>query len=53
MDENKTSSIKTLLYDTDNDEAKRTIFETEYQEILYVYAYNYNWNNGFEISKTV
>lgn len=53
MDENKISNVKTLLYDADNDEVKRTIFQTEDQEILYVYAYNYNWDNGFDIPQTV
>ena len=53
MDENKISSVKALLYDTDNDEVKRTIFQTEDQEILYVYAYNYNWDNGFDIPQAV
>ena len=53
MDENKISSVKALLYDTDNGEVKRTIFQTEDQEILYVYAYNYNWDNGFDILQTV
>lgn len=53
MDENKISSVKALLYDTDNDEVKRTIFQTEDQEILYVYAYNYNWDNGFDIPQIV
>lgn len=53
MDENKISSVKALLYDTDNDEVTRTIFQTEDQEILYVYAYNYNWDNGFDIPQAV
>lgn len=53
MDGNKISSVKALLYDTDNDEVKRIIFQTEDQEILYVYAYNYNWDNGFDIPQTV
>lgn len=53
MDENKISSVKELLYDTDNDEVKRTIFQTEDQEILYVYAYNYNWDNAFDIPQAV
>lgn len=53
MDENKILSVKALLYDTDNDEVKRTIFQTEDQEILYVYVYNYNWDNGFNIPQTV
>lgn len=53
MDENKISRVKALLYDTDNDEVTRTIFKTEDQEILYVYAYNYNWDNGFDIPQVV
>jgi len=53
MDENKSSSVKVLLYDTDDDEVKRTIFQTEDQELLYVYANNYNWDNGFDIPQAV
>lgn len=53
MDENKISNIKRLLYDTDNDEVKRIIFQTEDQEVLYVYTYNYNWDNGFDIPQIV
>lgn len=53
MDENKISNVKALLYDADNDEVKRIIFQTEDQEILYVYAYNYNWDNGFDIPQLV
>jgi len=53
MDENKIVNVKALLYDTDNGEVKRTIFQTEDQEILYVYAYNYNWDNGFDIPQAV
>lgn len=53
MDESKISNVKVLLYDADNDEVKRTIFQTEDQEILYVYAYNYNWDNGFDIPQLV
>lgn len=53
MDENRISSVKALLYDTNNDEVKRTIFQTEDQEILYVYAYNYNWDDGFDIPQTI
>lgn len=53
MDENKISNVKALLYDSDNDEVKRTIFQTEDQEILYIYAYNYNWDNGFDIPQIV
>lgn len=53
MDENKISNVKALLYNADNDEVKRTIFHTEDQETLYVYAYNYNWDNGFDIPQLV
>lgn len=53
MDENKISNVKALLYDADNDEVKKVIFQTEDQEILYVFAYNYNWDNGFVIPQTV
>ncbi len=53
IDENKISNVKSLLYDADNDEVKRAIFQTEDQEILYVYSYNYNWDNGFDIPQTV
>lgn len=51
MDEKKIIYVKALLYDTD--EVKRTISQTEDQEILYVYAYNYNWDNGFDIPQAV
>ena len=50
MDENKIVNVKALLYDADTDEVKRIISQTEDQEILYVYAYNYNWDNGFDIA---
>jgi hypothetical protein len=53
MDENKILKVKELLYNVDNDEVKRVIFQTGDQEILYVYAYNYNWDNGFDIPQTV
>ena len=49
MDENKIVNVKALLYDADTDEVKRIISQTEDQEILYVYAYNYNWDHGFDI----
>lgn len=53
MDEKTIAYTQALLYDTDNDEVKRTIFRTENREILYVYAYNYNWDNGFDIPQAV
>ena len=53
MDENKIVKVKALLYDTDTDEVKRIISQMKDQEILYVYAYNYNWDNGYDIPQTV
>lgn len=53
MNEKVISNAKALLYDIDNDEVKRAIIQTEDQEILYVYADNYNWDNGFDIPQTV
>ena len=53
MDENKILRSHTPHKDHDNDEVKRIISQTEDQEILYVYAYNYNWDNGFDIPQTV
>lgn len=53
MDENKILNVKALLYDADADEVKRIISQTEDQEILYIYTYNYNWDNGFDIPQTV
>ena len=45
--------MKATIYDGDNDEVKRIIVQTEDQEILYVYAHNYNWDNGFDIPQAV
>ena len=53
MDENIIVNVKTLLCDADTDEVKRIISQTEDQEILYIYIYNYNWDNGFDIPQTV
>ena len=53
MDENKIFDVKALLYDADDGEVKKAIFQTEDQEILYLYAYNYNWDNGFDIPQIV
>lgn len=53
MDENKISCVKALLYNADNDEVKRVFLQMQDQEILYIYAYNYNWDNGFDIPQAV
>lgn len=53
MEENKISNIKALLYESSNAEVKTIISQTKDREILYVYTYNYNWDNGFEIPQAV
>ena len=52
MDENKISKVKELLYEFD-DGVETIISQVKDQEILYVYAYNYNWDNGFEIPQMI
>lgn len=49
----KTCKVLALLYNSDNDEIKRIIRRTVDSEVLYIYAYNYNWDNGFDIPQTV
>lgn len=53
MEESKISKVKTLLYNSADDEVKTTVSQTEDREILYVYAYHYNWDDGFEIPQTI
>ncbi len=53
MDENKVSKVKSLLYDCTNDEVRNIISQIEDPDILYVYVYNYNWDNGFGIPQQI
>lgn len=53
MDENSISKVKSLLYDCTKDEVQTVIRQTENTDILYLYAYNYNWDNGFEIPQLI
>lgn len=53
MEENKISRVTSLLYDCTNDEVQVIISQTEDPEVLYMYAYNYNWDNGFEIPQLI
>lgn len=50
---NKFSEVEKLLYDATNDKVKRFISQNKDQDILYVYAYNYNWDDGFDIPQTI
>lgn len=53
MEEAKLSKVKSLLYDLEKEEILAIISQLEDKEILYVYAYNYNWDNGFEIPELI
>lgn len=53
MEGDKISRVTSLLYDCTNDEAQVIISLTEDPEVLYMYAYNYNWDNGFEIPLSI
>ena len=49
----KLKAIEQLLYSCDNDETMKALKNCEDNEFLYVYMYNYNWDNGFEIPEIV
>ena len=54
MEENKISKVKLLLYDEyTKEEVQAIVSQIEDQEVLYVYTYNYNWDNGFEIPQLI
>ncbi|MBD5449060.1 MAG: DUF4274 domain-containing protein [Lachnospiraceae bacterium] len=53
MEENKILRVRSLLYDCTKEEVQTIISQIEDQEVLYVYAYNYNWDNGFEIPQLI
>ena len=42
-----------LLYGSENDEIIRVLRDCNDVKLLYVFMYNYNWDNGFEIPYTV
>lgn len=45
--------IEQLLYNTEKKEILKAIDEIKDEKTLFVYAYNYNWDNGFEIPKEI
>ena len=54
MEENKISKVKSLLYDEyTKEEIQAIVSQIEDQEVLYVYTYNYNWDNGLEIPQLI
>ncbi|RKM58182.1 DUF4274 domain-containing protein [Butyrivibrio sp. X503] len=53
MEDKKIEAVKALLYNTDIEVAKESIIQMNDSEQLYLYAYNYNWDNGFDIPQLV
>ncbi|CUH92149.1 DUF4274 domain-containing protein [Herbinix luporum] len=53
MDKNVEEFVKQMLYDKNIVDVIRLIDEIADSEILHLYAYNYNWDNGFEIPKKI
>ena len=41
------------IYNDSNDQAIKYIQSISDEETLFVYAYNYNWDNGFEVPKAI
>ena len=48
-----TDMIQNLLYTMTRDDVKRTLSTCTNSITLHVYAYNYNWNNGFELPQVI
>ena len=53
MEKNKFSDVEELLYNATNDKVKRFISQNKDQDTLYVYAYNYNWDDGLDIPQAI
>ena len=54
MEADQMAKVKALLYgEYTNDEVQAIVSQIDDQEVLYVYAYNYNWDNGFEIPQLI
>lgn len=53
IEECKVLNVKSLLYDYTKEKVQSIIPHIDDQELLYVYAYNYNWDNGFEIPQLI
>ncbi|WP_186725836.1 DUF4274 domain-containing protein [Rummeliibacillus sp. SL167] len=53
MNEEKEKIIQQMLYEKDIEEVLKELPSINDSELLYVYAYNYNWGNGFKIPKKI
>ena len=53
MNEEKKKLVQEMLYDKSADDVLKNIENINDVEILYVFAYNYNWDNGFKIPEKI
>ena len=53
MNEEKKKLVEVMLYDKSADDVLKNIENINDVKILYVFAYNYNWDNGFEMPKLI
>ena len=53
MNINQIKELESLLYIKEKDDVENILETISNPEILYVYAYNYNWDNGFEIPRMI
>ena len=54
MEADQIEKVKSLLHDEyTEDEIQAIVSQIDDHEVLYVYTYNYNWDNGFEIPQLV
>lgn len=53
MEEAKILTVKEMLYKKDSREILNFISQTNDTKILYIFAYNYNWENGFDIPAAI
>lgn len=50
---NNFNEVQEMLYNENDQEVKDFIIKLDYAEELYVYAFNYNWDDGFDIPKLI
>lgn len=53
MEEAKILTVKEMVYNKDSREILNFISQTNDTELLYNFAYNYNWENGFDIPMAI
>lgn len=48
-----TEMIQKLLYTMPSQDVKKALISCEDSETLHIYAFNYNWNNGFDLPQVI